>query len=107
MPQRARGHLSVEQWKWGTPVWSSRGNVVALGAFQKRLKINFFRGAALEDPAHLFNAGLDAKATRAIDLRKGDRLDEAAFKDLIRAAVTLDQGNSEGGPPRKKPTRKR
>jgi hypothetical protein len=75
----AAGPDLVEQWKWSTPVWSGRGNVIALGAFQDHVKINFFQGAALADPKGLFNAGLEAKATRAIDLHEGDRLDEAAF----------------------------
>ena len=80
----------VEEWKWDTPVWSHNGNVVAAGAFQDHLKLNFFKGAQLEDPHGLFNAGLDAKATRAIDLYEGDKVDEAALRDLIRAAVTLN-----------------
>jgi hypothetical protein len=79
----------VEEWKWDTPVWSQTGNVLAAGAFQDHVKINFFHGAMLEDH-HLFNAGLDAKATRAIDLFENDSLDESAFKDLVRAAVALN-----------------
>ena len=63
----------------------------AVGAFKDHVKINFFRGAALDDPRGLFNAGLDAKATRAIDLAQGDRLDEAALERLVRAAVALDR----------------
>ncbi len=88
---RAAGPDLVEEWKWNTPVWSGRGNVVAVGAFRDHVKINFFRGASLDDRKGLFNAGLEAKATRAIDVHQGDRLDEAALKDLIRAAVALDQ----------------
>jgi len=84
----------VEQWKWNTPVWSGRGNVLALGAFKDHVKVNFFKGAALKDPKKLFNAGLEAKATRSIDLHQGDRLDETAFKSLIRSAVALDQGKA-------------
>jgi hypothetical protein len=61
--------------------------VVAIGAFKDHIKLNFFKGASLDDPKGLFNAGLDAKATRAIDLNEGDQIDEAALKDLIRAAV--------------------
>ena len=80
----------VEEWKWDTPVWSHNGNVVAAGAFQDHLKLNFFKGAQLEDPHGLFNAGLDAKATRAIDLYEGDKIDEAALRDLVRAAVTMN-----------------
>jgi hypothetical protein len=81
----------VEEWKWNTPVWSYQGNVVAVGAFADHVKLNFFRGASLEDPRGLFNAGLDAKASRAIDVHQGDRLDEAALEDLIRAAVDLNR----------------
>jgi hypothetical protein len=84
----------TEEWKWGTPVWSHQGNVVAVGAFKDHIKINFFKGASLKDPKGLFNAGLDAKATRAIDLHEGDKLNEAALKDLVRAAVAL---NTAGG----------
>ena len=61
----------VEEWKWGTPVWSLKGNVVAVGAFKDHVKINFFKGALLDDPHRLFNAGLDAKASRGIDIRAG------------------------------------
>jgi hypothetical protein len=77
----------VEEWKWDTPVWSRQGNVVAAGVFKDHVKLNFFKGAALPDPHGLFNAGLEAKATRAIDIHAGDTLDEAALRDLIRAAV--------------------
>ena len=76
-----------EDWKWGTPVWTNNGNVVSLGAFKEHVKINFFKGASLPDPRGLFNAGLDAKATRSIDLREDDPIDEQALQDLIRAAV--------------------
>ncbi|HJS18672.1 MAG TPA: DUF1801 domain-containing protein [Anaerolineales bacterium] len=80
----------VEEWKWDTPVWSNNGNVVALGAFKDHLRINFFKGAALKDPDGLFNAGLEAKTSRGIDLYEGDKVDEAALKDLIRAASALN-----------------
>jgi hypothetical protein len=76
-----------EDWKWGTPVWTANGNVVSLGAFKEHVKINLFKGASLPDPRGLFNAGLDAKATRSIDLREDDPIDEQALRDLIRAAV--------------------
>ena len=79
----------VEEWKWGTPVWSQNGNVLAAGAFQDHVKINFFEGALLEDH-RLFNAGLEAQRMRAIDLYEKDTLDEAAFQDLVRAAVALN-----------------
>ena len=84
----------TEEWKWGTAVWSQKGNVVAAGAFKDHVKLNFFKGASLEDPQGLFNAGLDAKATRAIDFSEGDEIQEAALKDLIRAAVAY---NLSGG----------
>lgn len=79
-----------EEWKWDTPVFTSNGNVCALGAFKDSIKVNFFKGASLPDPKHLFNGGLDAKASRSIDLHKGDRLDEPAFKELVRAAVAAN-----------------
>jgi hypothetical protein len=84
----------VEEWKWGTPVWSHNGNVVSAGSFKDHVKLNFFKGASLEDPHGLFNAGMDAKATRAIDIKEGDTIDEPALKELIRAAV--DQNTSGG-----------
>src|SRR6476619_7221622 len=77
----------VEEWKWDTPVWSHNGNVVAAGAFKDHVKLNFFKGASLQDPHGLFNAGLDAKATRAIDIHEGDTIDEVALQELISAAV--------------------
>lgn len=80
----------TEDWKWETPVWACRGNVVAGGVFKDHVKLNFFKGALLPDPKKLFNAGLDAKATRAIDFHENDRIDEAALKELVRAAVALN-----------------
>lgn len=77
----------TEEWKWGTPVWSENGLVCSAGAFKDHVKLNFFQGAFLPDPKHLFNAGLDAKATRAIDFNEGSDLDEEGLKDLIHAAV--------------------
>ncbi len=80
----------TEEWKWGTAVWSHKGNVVAAGAFKDHVKVNFFKGASLKDPKGLFNAGLDAKATRAIDFSEGDNINESALNDLIRAAVAYN-----------------
>ena len=85
----------VEEWKWETPVWSRNGNVVAAGAFKDHVKLNFFKGAALQDPHGLFNAGLEAKATRAIDIHEGDTIDEAALQELIRAAVAQNAGKQK------------
>jgi hypothetical protein len=80
-----------EDWKWGTPVWTYQGNVCALGAFKGHVKINFFKGADLPDPKSLFNAGLDAKASRSIDLHEGAAIDEAALQQLIRAAASHNE----------------
>jgi hypothetical protein len=77
----------TEEWKWNSPVWSDHGLVVSLGVFKDHLKLNFFQGASISDPQGLFNAGLEAKASRAIDFRVGDAVDETAVQDLIRAAV--------------------
>src|SRR5262245_25095588 len=83
----------TEEWKWGTAVWTSNGLVCSAGAFKDHVKLNFFKGASLKDPKHLFNAGLDAKATRAIDFAEGAKIDTAAVKDLIRAAVAHNLGS--------------
>jgi|SRR4030081_3145661 hypothetical protein len=77
----------TEEWKWSTGVFTHGGMVCAVGAFADHMKINFFQGAALADPQKLFNAGLDAKKTRAIDFYAGDKIDQKALKDLIRSAV--------------------
>ena len=77
----------VEEWKWSTPVFSHKGMICALGAFADHIKINFFKGASLPDPKKLFNAGFEAKKTRAIDLYEGDKIDETALMGLILAAV--------------------
>jgi hypothetical protein len=85
----------TEDWKWDTAVWACKGNVVAGGIFKDHVKLNFFKGASLPDPNGLFNAGLEAKATRAIDISKGDNVDEAALKGLIRAAVAFNMTGSK------------
>jgi hypothetical protein len=85
----------TEDWKWDTPVFAYKGSVVAAGVFKDKVKLNFFKGASLADPKGLFNAGLDAKASRAIDFSAGDALDESALKDLIRAAVAYNASGSK------------
>jgi len=85
----------AEEWKWGVPVWSHKGNVVASGVFKDHVKLNFFKGASLKDPKKLFNAGLEAKATRAIDIGDGDKIDESALKELIREAVALNSAKKK------------
>lgn len=77
----------AEEWKWGTGVWTHKGMVCSIGVFKDHVKVNFFKGASLKDPKRLFNAGLDAKATRAIDFGEGDKIDSSALKEIIRAAV--------------------
>jgi len=85
----------TEDWKWGVPVWVCNGNVVASGVFKDHVKLNFFKGAALPDPKKLFNAGLEAKGTRAIDIAENDKIDEAALKELIRAAVEFNMAGKK------------
>src|SRR5690349_25045933 len=85
----------TEEWKWDTPVWSHKGNVVAAGVFKDHVKLNFFKGASLDDPKSLFNAGLEAKATRAIDLAEGEEIDETALRDLIVSAVAYNTGSKK------------
>jgi hypothetical protein len=87
----------IEEWKWGTPVWS-RGGIVCTGeTYKSVVKMTFARGAALEDPKGLFNSSLEGNVRRAIDIREGEKVDEAALKALIRAAVALNlEGKSEG-----------
>jgi hypothetical protein len=81
----------VEEWKWmGTPTWSHGGIVCTGETYKNVVKMTFAKGAALEDPAGLFNSSLDGNARRAIDIHEGDKVDEAALKDLIRAAVALN-----------------
>ncbi len=81
----------VEEWKWmGTPVWS-HGGIVCTGETHKHVvKMTFAKGAALKDPAGLFNSSLEGNVRRTIDIHEGEKIDEAAFKDLIRAAVELN-----------------
>jgi hypothetical protein len=81
----------VEEWKWmGTPVFSHGGIVCTGETYKSVVKMTFAKGAALEDPSGLFNSSLEGNVRRAIDIREGDRVDEAALKDLIRAAVALN-----------------
>jgi len=80
----------TEEFKWGVPVWSKNGLVCSAGAFKEHVKLNFFKGASLKDPTKLFNAGLDAKTSRSIDFRKGEKINADGLKDLIRAAAALN-----------------
>ena len=81
----------VEEWKWmGTPVFSHAGIVCTGETYKSVVKMTFAKGAALKDPAGLFNSSLDGNIRRAIDIREGEKVNEAALKDLVRAAVALN-----------------
>jgi hypothetical protein len=84
----------VEEWKWDTPVFSHRAQVCAIGGFKDHVKLNFFKGASLPDPDRLFNAGLEAKTSRAIDFAEEDAIDEDALKRLVAAAVAPNLGRA-------------
>ncbi|OGB30915.1 MAG: hypothetical protein A3F78_09900 [Burkholderiales bacterium RIFCSPLOWO2_12_FULL_61_40] len=82
----------VEEWKWmGTPVWSHDGILCTGESYKDKVKLTFLKGAALQDPAQLFNASLDGNARRAIDIHEGEAVDEAAFKALIAQAVAVNR----------------
>ena len=96
----------VEEWKWvkptkpGTPVWSHDGILCTGESYRSVVKLTFSKGASLKDPARLFNSSLDGNVRRAIDIHEGDKVDESAFKTLVREAVAL---NSSG---KSKPSKK-
>jgi hypothetical protein len=82
----------TEEWKWmGSPVWSRDGMIAVGNAHKDKVKLTFSQGASLADPDKIFNAGLDGKVWRAIDLFEGDAVDERALKDLVRAAIAFNQ----------------
>ena len=86
----------VEEWKWvkptnpGTPVWSHDGGVCTGESYKQVVKLTFFRGASIKDPKKLFNSSLEGNTRRAIDFREGEKIDESAFKQLIRTAVATN-----------------
>ena len=86
----------VEEWKWakatspGTPVWSHNGGICTGETYKSVVKLTFFKGAALDDPAGLFNSSLEGKVRRAIDIKEDDEIDEGALKSLVREAVALN-----------------
>jgi hypothetical protein len=85
----------LEEWKWmGTPVWSHDGGICTGESYKAVVKLTFFQGAALKDPAKLFNSSLEGNTRRAIDIREGEKINGTAFKALVRAAVAL---NTAGG----------
>lgn len=81
----------TEEWKWNVPVWSRHGILCTGESYKNAVKLTFPKGAALKDPTKLFNASLEGKVRRAIDLHEGDEIDEQAFKTLIRAAASLNK----------------
>ena len=99
----------VEEWKWvkptspGTPVFSHGGIVCTGETYKNVVKMTFAKGAALQDPSGLFNSSLDGNVRRAIDIHEGDKVDEAALKDLIRAAVALNLKGKNKPKPQPKP----
>jgi len=84
----------TEEWKWrGVPVWSDGGIICTGESYKTAVKLTFLKGASIKDPKGIFNSSLDGNARRAIDLHEGDKINESAFKEIIRAAVRL---NSKG-----------
>jgi hypothetical protein len=84
----------VEEWKWNVPVWSHDGLICTGETYKSAVKLTFAKGASLADPARLFNSSLEGNTRRAIDIHEGDKIDEAAFKTLIRAAAALNKSTS-------------
>jgi len=86
----------LEEWKWrGVPVWSHDGLICTGETYRNVVKLTFAKGAALPDPAGLFNASLDGNTRRAIDLREGETIDASALQTLVRAAVSLNKSNAK------------
>jgi hypothetical protein len=81
----------VEEWKWGGPVWSHDGLICTGESYQKAVKLTFAKGASLKDPSRLFNSSLEGNTRRALDVHENEKIDETAFKALIREAVKLNQ----------------
>ena len=93
----------VEEWKWmGTPVWSHDGIICTGESYKKVVKLTFAKGASLKDPARLFNSSLDGNTRRAIDIPEGEKVDETAFKALVREAVALNSAGKAKASKKKK-----
>ena len=96
-----------EEWKWakpnssGTPVWSHDGGICTGESYKQVVKLTFFRGASLPDPKKLFNSSLEGNTRRAIDIREGEKINEAAFKELIRSAVAANSSTRPRRAPKK------
>ena len=99
---------AIEQWKWNIPVWSHDGLICTGETYKSAVKLTFARGASLEDPSGLFNSSLGGGTRRAIDIHEGEKIDEAALKKLIRAAVLLNlEGKSKPKAKAKRATSRR
>jgi hypothetical protein len=85
----------VEEWKWNVPVWSHSGIICTGETYKDKVKLTFAKGASLEDPSGLFNSSLEGKTRRAIDFHEGDKINEKAFKTLIRAAVAQNTSEAQ------------
>src|SRR5690348_17672527 len=91
----------VEEWKWakatspGTPVWSHNGGICTGEAYKNVVKLTFFKGASLKDPAGLFNSSLDGNVRRAIDIAENEKINERALKNLVREAIALNVGSKK------------
>jgi len=92
----------VEEWKWGTPVWSHDGIICTGESYKSTVKLTFAKGASLKDPGKLFNSSLEGNVRRAIDIHEGDNVDANAFKALILAAVALNASGGKARPRRAK-----
>jgi hypothetical protein len=92
----------IEEWKWSGPVWSHDGIICTGETYKSTVKLTFAKGAALDDPKKLFNSSLEGNVRRAIDIREGEKVDAAAFKALVRAAVALNQTGGKAKPSRAK-----
>ena len=85
----------VEEWKWAVPVWSHDGLICTGETYKKAVKLTFAKGASVKDPSKLFNSSLEGNTRRAIDFHEGDKVDEKAFKALIRAAVAVNKSKAK------------
>ena len=85
----------VEEWKWNVPVWSHDGLICTGETYKSAVKMTFAKGASLPDPSRLFNSSLEGNTRRAIDFHEGEKIDEKAFKTLIRAAVTYNKSKAK------------
>jgi hypothetical protein len=81
----------VEEWKWANPVWSHDGIICTGESYKKAVKLTFPKGASLKDPSRLFNSSLDGSVRRAIDIKEGEEIDAAAFKALVREAISANK----------------